>query len=173
MFTRNYYKAIFGAITKKGSSKELFVTTSGSNVKGSYPDEHVMIAYSDYGYSPNMSYPRNSLTNKGGVFFGTGNIPPTFDDYKLAGSLITTFSASASVDVSQDDNGYTITALYTITNTGSEAFTVSEVALMASPSNSALSTKILFERTVLDNPVTIPVGGVGQVTYTIRMNYPT
>lgn len=29
-----------------------------------------------------------------------------------------------------------------------------------------------INRTVFDTPVTIAAGGVGQVTYTIRMNYP-
>ena len=36
-----------------------------------------------------------------------------------------------------------------------------------------LQEAIWVERTVLETPVTIPAGGVGQVTYTIRMNYPT
>ena len=76
--------------------------------------------------------------------------------------------------VTPDESGLTITALYTITNTGSSAFTIGELGLIAATyTNVSTNSKCLVERTVLDTPVTIPAGGIGQVEYTITFNYPT
>ena len=77
-----------------------------------------------------------------------------------------------------DDSGGGTTATYTITNNGSEAVTIAEVAIMAriltdANGSNAAATLQLWERTVLDYPVTIPAGGIGQVTYTVRMDWPT
>lgn len=102
-----------------------------------------------------------------GVVFGTGNTPPTVDDYALAGDIVTGLVASKSYTYTKDDNGVTYEVVYTLTNSTSNDVTIAEVATMAH------SAACLIERTVLEEPVTIPAGGVGQVTYTIRMNYPT
>lgn len=108
-----------------------------------------------------------------GVVFGNGSVAPTKDDYFLSGELLTTISATFTQNVTFDENGYEISTVYNITNTGSNPITVGEVGLFANTNiASNVSSYFLVERTVLDNPVTIPAGGVGQVTYTIRFNYP-
>lgn len=58
----------------------------------------------------------------------------------------------------------------TITNNNETDITIGEVGIVYQTGS---SYSVLFERTVLESPITIPAGGVGQVTYTIRMNYPT
>ena len=123
---------------------------------------------------PNMCFVLTSTTSSGGVILGTGTTTPTLDDYCLSGDMITTFTYSKNVTVTSDESGVTITALYTITNTGSSAFTIGELGLIAATySSTSTSNKCLVERTVLDTPVTIPAGGVGQVEYTITFNLPT
>ena len=68
--------------------------------------------------------------------------------------------------------------MFTLTNTGSEDFTISELGLVTyayitNTNGYCYENNFLLERTVLENPITIPAnGGVGQVTYTIRMDYP-
>lgn len=113
-----------------------------------------------------------------GVSFGTGNTPPSFDDYALSGDAVTSVSFTLMRQCEVDDNGCTLTCVYTITNTGSEDVTIGEVGIWGRydyyySSGNRRAVYPLIERTVLDTPVTIPAGGVGQVTYTIRMNYPT
>jgi hypothetical protein len=120
----------------------------------------------------------NSVVNN--VVFGAGNAVPTIDDY-----TINDFISGLTVTVQRtwiaDDNGGSVTAVYTITNPKSEDVTISEIGLFSKTSTRATAdtnglnvyTPVLCDRTVLDTPVTIPAGGIGQVTYTIRMNYPT
>ena len=109
-------------------------------------------------------------TSWGGVAFGDGSTPVSFDDYTLAGQVHTAYDATASISKSVDDDGATITALYTITNNSDVDMVIAELGLFHGYNN---VIQFMVERTVLDSPVTIPAGGVGQITYTIRMNYPT
>ena len=98
----------------------------------------------------------------------------------MSGELFTTYTASYTDNIEQDDNGATRTIMYTLTNTGTEDFTISEVGLFGAAYLKHkdyaryLNYHVLFERTLLETPITIPAnGGVGQVTYTIRLDYPT
>jgi hypothetical protein len=183
MVLRNWYKALTAemynkynnndARGKNTSGYDAYFTGSSSS-GGVYSYTSLTLAcdpsqISSNNYSPLMSNVRTNY-GYGGVVFGTGDTAPTFDDYKLSGDLVTTMSASASVVVTTEDDGYTYVATYTIANTGSADITIKEVGLiLQGRSNSSF----LIERTVLDSPLTISVGGVGQLVYTIRMNYPT
>ena len=181
MFTRNWYCGLAAALTPITTPN----TTRYPNLKnlaGTLPTgvgtqlrDWVKLAHSANAYSyPNMYYIQTSTASDGGVILGTGTTTPTLNDYCLSGDMITTFTYSKNVTVTSDESGVTITALYTITNTGSSAFTIGEIGLIAASYNKpAPGYKCLVERTVLDTPVTIPAGGVGQVVYTITFNYPT
>lgn len=120
---------------------------------------------------PRVTY--TSITTYG-VFFGDGTTPPTEDDYKLSGNILSAGSASAVSSATSDENGVTSTATYTITNGLSTSFTIREVVLVGSvyySSNSTSLAYVVFDRTLLDTPVTIEPGAVGQVTYTIRQEW--
>lgn len=180
MFLKNWYKALTAMlynsedVTGKSTNGTDMRFTSKSASSGIYNIIFLTMAggasLSSYNNVPYMGKVQTSYN--GGVVFGTGDIPPHPDDYILSGSLITTISAVGNVTATQDDNGITFTGLYTVTNTGSEDITVNEIGLVTTSAYST-SYRYLIERTVLDTPVTIPAGGIGQVTYTIRMNYPT
>ena len=108
------------------------------------------------------------------VCFGDGTTSPTEDDYNLSGNIITTISTTVTRSRTNDEDGVIQSAVYTITNTGSESITISEIGMFGYwYTNSSNYTTYLLERTLLDTPVTIEPGGVGQVTYNIRMNLPT
>ena len=110
-----------------------------------------------------------------GVLFGTGDTPASLDDYKLAGAVIQNIAASIHKTYSYSEAQPSLKALYTITNNNEAAITIKEVALnlQFDYSSNGNSTGCVIDRTVLDTPVTIPAGGVGQVEYTITFTLPT
>lgn len=173
MFTRNWYNHIANVISYNTLLN--YKTVTGVEYKATSGPQMEIGSTSTNTIGPHMGNPQNSFNGSGGVVFGTGTTAPTVEDYKLSGDLITNLSALANVTVEGDDNGVTITAIYTITNTGADSFTIGEVGIVTNLhynyfSSNSDSFKGLIERTVLDSPVTIEADGVGQVTYTIRIN---
>lgn len=109
-----------------------------------------------------------------GIVFGTGNTPVTFDDYKLSGEVIVGLTGNASFTETSDENGYELTATYTLNNSNTFDVTIKEVGISFSAYKSSYKyCGCLLERTVLDIPVTIPAGGVGQVIYKLGFRNPT
>ena len=174
MITKNWYKTIAslmfcetgkywnpGILDTNGNSCEHYVYYSSSLSPVYNLAEALKSIDTDY-------------TGKG-VRFGTGNTPATLDDYKLSGDIITTLSGNCAISNGVDADGAYVTALYTLTNTGNSDVTVAEVGTFVYINRTSTSTKAypMIDRTVLDTPVTIPAGGIGQVVYTITFNYPT
>lgn len=108
---------------------------------------------------------------KGGVVFGDGTAEPTMDDYCLSGNVVSSFNETNTIELTKDETTgiVTISKKYTITNTGSSPITISEIALIDNFKNSYYYFSFVVDRTLLDNPVTIPAGGTGYVTYTIEV----
>lgn len=177
MFTRNWYKTIAKQIAYNSSYGITFKNLNGEDMELSGDTDTIRLGLNtNTSDVPSLHKIRTSLTSYGGVILGTGTTAPTIDDYALAGELITTLSYSSDVSIVSDADGVTYTGRYTISNTGESEITVGEIGLNAQLYyTSYVSTKYfgLLERTVLDEPVTIPAGGVGQITYTIKMVYPT
>lgn len=179
MFLRNWDKAVAFALTGEAYvSNNFYKAQNGSEVNfgDGVPNILQIGKKTDSPSHASLHKVRTSYEGNGGVVFGTGTTPPTKDDYCLSGTLLKNFSYSAAVSTTYDDTGITLTAIYTITNAGSDDMTIGEIGLMGNmcnASNSWPERKGFIERTVLDTPVTIPAGGICQVTYTIRANYPT
>lgn len=136
----------------------------------------------------------NSYINGGGytylynysdcqTIFGTGNASPTVNDYKLSGEVIKGLSSSnvTTTKVFERVNGVNrLITTYTISNTLGKDITIGEIGIMSSivvyyliqsmnNGGSSCRLPILLERTALDEPITIPAGGIGRVTYTLEM----
>lgn len=173
MLLKNFYIALASHVFLQDDTAKMSKNIFGTNIatSSSYCEDNLCIGTtSNASYCPSL-YTANTYS---GVVFGTGTAPVTFDDYTLSGTEITSYTYSRTVTKSVDELGMSITGLYTITNTSNESFTIGEVGLRCTYNGSSGSSNIIMiERTVLESPVTIPAGGVGQVTYTIRMNYPT
>ena len=131
--------------------------------------------------SPN-DYGKNAKI--AGVMFGTGTGTPTVDDSCLFGNFIPGLTYSnityvKTINAADDLHDGSITIVYTISNTTDADITIGEVALATyvegyeDGKTYSSYYPILIEHTALDTPITIPPGGVGQVTYTISMDYPT
>lgn len=108
-----------------------------------------------------------------GVMFGDGTAEVSKDDYKLSGNIIKTITASAKDQSTHNDGQVIKSTLYTITNTGDNPITISEIGYFGYVGYDNTYVCTLVERTLLETPLTIQAGGIGQVEYTIRMNYPT
>lgn len=114
------------------------------------------------------------------VIFGSGNEPATIDDYKFSGETITniTYSYTQLAEYAEDGSKSESGRIYTITNNNDFDITIGEVGIFGEicyqiAYNTYGHYFVLFERTALENPITIPAnGGVGQVTYIIKMEYP-
>lgn len=163
MFTNNWHKAWVASWsgvrgpTFIGTDNKLYAITPSPSIR--------------------FSYSNGSINGSGGVAFGTGSTPPTINDYYLSGSNITTLSVGSATSAKYDDQKHEFSCIYTITNTGDSDVTISEVAMFNSWGTSAVTgyntaCGFMIDRTVLDAPVTIPAGGIGQVTYTIQVNIP-
>lgn len=181
MFTKNFYRAFVGKISNCTYTEAGLITAQGNVYSSTNAFGSALSCLECFSYSLSsasslymgrlFTKAMSSATGYGGVFFGDGTTPPTLDDINLSGNVITTLNGTAklSYDIS-DDGSVEVSALWTLTNTGNVAVTISEAALACGFTNNSF---IMFERTLLDTPVTIPAGGIGQVTYTIRFNYPT
>lgn len=186
MILRNYYKALMGAITCQASSDS---RNSYTIYNGNTGVPHITVSnainYSgnvNFGikgsilYSPsdisNIHNVRKLITNKnlttGGIILGDGNESVSFDDYKLSGNVIQNISATTIPTVEYNENGFTLTTILTVTNSNETSITVSEIGLLAPASPYA----VLIERSLLESPITIESGGVGQITYVINFTYP-
>lgn len=119
---------------------------------------------------------RKASTEVTGVIFGDGTTPPSVDDYWLSGTAITTIATTASGSVTLNGDGtITKTAIHTISNTSTtDDVTISEVGYVdyiAYLTNyNGPNSYFLLDRTLLEEPVTIPPGGVGQVTYNVTFD---
>lgn len=114
----------------------------------------------------------NTLIASRGICLGSGTTPATIDDYKLENPITTGFSASV---VRQYDAQYNSTFVITLTNTSADDIVIGEIGYVGDAhygAGNSYAAYVLFDRTVLDSPITIPAGGIGQITYTIRLNYP-
>ena len=137
---------------------------------GRYPE--LSLIGGSYSYVASMRYMIQGYTGaSGGVVIGNGTAEPTAKDYSLSGSIITGYSYLVSYNRNITDDGVSVTATYTITNNNNNAITVSEIGLLAAYDNNNYVNKVLLDRSLLETPITIEPGGVGQVTYTITMNY--
>lgn len=116
-------------------------------------------------------------SNAPGVLLGDGTAEPTINDYALSGNIVNSgLTHVCTLTKSADDSGITLTADFTITNGNDNDITISEVGLCgwsrgtttAGSTGSGKISRYLVDRTLLENPITIPAGGVGQLTYSIH-----
>lgn len=161
MVLKNWYKWL-GNIY--GGVYPTLINYNGTEVKPA--SIGLQLSANSFKYIANGDSP---LTSSGNVIFGTGTKEPDINDYALSGDIIKNLTAGITQAVNFDATYHEIVTTYILTNGNGEAVTIGEVGVK----NYASKNGYLFERTVLDTPVTIPAGGIGQVTYTVRMNYPT
>lgn len=168
MFLSNFYKKIGDGLVNPGNKYQLVVCTDGSKEINISSGSSVTYTIA----SAMKNGPKTSVDNGSAcLVLGTGTVPPALSDHDLSGSYVRNFSATTyfSSVLSEDDTYCEATSIMTVTNAGSEDVTIGEIGAVY---RTAYKT-VMYDRTLLDVPLTIPAGGIGKITYTIRMVYPT
>lgn len=180
MLTNNYYSFLGMCLTSNVTTTYHPFTTTDGDIKyyRYFTNQATSYVESGLGFS-GSNYVVNSV-KEGGIVFGDGNTAPTLSDYTISGKIIKGLTVSVIKSADIDEPGTTSkSVLYTITNGNDTAVTIREVAyiygLYGYNGNSSTlnSNYIMLDRTVLDAPITIDPGSVGQITYTINLGYPT
>ena len=160
MLTKNFYNALLCAMYGK---KTFYYNYYGTKCDlDSYASEFLR-----------FDSATNVATSKSGQGwrFGTGHDEPTIDDYNISGDVVTTLSMNMSSALAYNDpDGYTLTFVFTLTNTSnSNNVIIGELAY--APYVRGLCPCILHDK--LDTIITIPPSGIAQITHTITFKYPS
>lgn len=130
------------------------------------------------------SYVTDSKSIPYGIVFGSGNEPVTYEDYTLSGDVVMDYTASYTISDDFSGDRGTRTVIYTLTNSGTEAITIGEIAQLGGIYQSRryssssynyyyIYNNVLLARSALETPITIEPGGVGQITYSLSYIIPT
>lgn len=169
MLTKNWYNMA------KAYRKATTISNAAKDIKGNVRNAgHYASMACEFFFFKTSTVALAENTNNVNIVLGSGTTPATIDDYMLESWITSGLSCVITSELDDDnDTIWTITA----TNTSQSEIVIGEVGIHAKAyygNNSVSNTAtFLFERTVLETPITIAPGGVGQVTYKIKMNYPT
>lgn len=171
MLTKNFFNDVMSRYAGSAVTGGLTDTSGAVWVSGGYASTTTPFS--------NMKTLTISSSYGEGVRIGSGVTPATPDDYKLETLISDNCSVStpSTVLASVDADGVSVSATYAVKNTGSTAFSVSEIGLFSGLytviNNNGQKKTCMVDRTVLEKPITINPGESKQITYTIRFNYPT
>lgn len=165
MFTKNYIefkKAVFLGGLSYGS----FIDMNEASVS---PAD---FGTADIGAMMRTARCRTPAANYGGVYFGTGATPAKRSDIKLEAVITTglTITNSGNTLLAYENGVGTATSSYTVKNYTESEITIKEIGCYTTFGSSKTSP-VLFERTVLDEPITIPPGVTKLVTYKLTFNH--
>lgn len=195
MITRNmniYHHWFWGDSSQTPSGIVDFVTAGGkrqseitgysvsSSLTSMHNNSYVIYRLMDYLRNVTSFTDATTSALSAGVVLGSGNAPASFDDLTLSGEPISGFTSSKTLTQTYGEDYYECTAEYTVTNNNDFDITVGEIGLFITITSQSAQYNatykyypVLLERTALESPITIPAGGVGQITYTVRTNLPT
>ena len=160
MLTKNFYALMRTALGKTSSTvtsienTTVTVSMSSTNWYGVFGN---MNSYEESGYQY--------------VRFGSGTTPATVNDYTLESQINSDITVANPNKVTTEQTDSYILWTVTFGVKASVETTISEIGLIAKAYLSSGPVSTLVDRTVLDEPITIPAGQSKQITYTIRFNY--
>lgn len=175
MLTRNFWR-VFGATMPRLSGNNYSATVK--IVDGTTLTETMLSSTAKpYTVLGAIAMPKaSSLYGAGttGTWYGKGTTPATIDDYALEdpitdGSLSITCGGSSALVRAEGPDHYRISAAHQVTNNTDEEITVSEIGCFGILVNGG--KVCLFDRTVLETPVTIPARETVPVEYVIKFPY--
>lgn len=132
------------------------------NFSGMGTYSHIAITDTSYNgnYVPSNSFSLNSCY----LFLGDGDIPPTIEDYKLSGNLITGLHSQSQLHT-VNNNSIVFSAI--ATNNTTNPVTIKEIGFGGTYSNVGDRCAVLLTRDVLPTPVTLNTGDSKTFSVTI------
>ena len=169
MITKNWY-SYFSSVNANMVISNAAKTTDGTIVNCGYSLSNattsldsLMLHYTSVIYKITTS----------GIVLGSGTTPPTINDFRLESQI--TSGLHCSVASVYHSEGY-VTRNITATNISDHEITIAEIGyqcqIYTGENTSSGSKFVLMDRSLLQTPVTIPVGGVGVISYTVRIIMP-
>lgn len=170
MLTNNFYQAMRSYLSETALSSVLrsptnssmncyFEISSTSNILTAFGNNSCKVVTSDAGGM--------------GMAFGTGTVPPSRDDYWLSGDLIKTVTILArSAQSSLDDGFLCCNNALTLKNTSdTDTIVINEMGVCgyAYTASGRTGGYVMWDRTVLDTPLTLAPGEQGVITYTFNL----
>lgn len=173
MFTQNYINGVNGFFANKNFS---FVSCAGGAARtGEYATSKVGLGY--YMRRGNCRVCETTATSEAGtnsgIYFGAGTTPATKDDYKLENLIssgLTITNPSYFVEVQGGSGTYIWVSDFVVKNTSDKELRVGEIGLFLPFRGSSTYYLTLAERTVLDEPITIPAGATRIIEYKLTFN---
>lgn len=164
MITKNWYSVFAASFMGARSTDYEYVDCSGTTRQTNGSASNMTgLSFDNVGNINTNTSPSSS-----GITFGTGTVTPTANDYWLSGNVVSTLSLlSQTSDKVVSGSKWTQKKIFVVKNTGSSAVTITEVCW-----HGTVGWQVMFDRTLLDSPVTIPAGGQGVVTYTVALDLP-
>ena len=174
MITNNLYKILFGYVYNSSANGGSSNYTGPSlypklvNIEGETKARANYSAnYQLFDFVNVLSFASNGLTNNT-VYMtvGTGTTEATQSDYNLEIPNENITISAAAQGTKGDYTGKVYT--FTLYNPTSDDITITEIGLIGILTKWSNTTDhILFDRTVLDTPITIPAGESKPITYEI------
>ena len=162
MILRNFINRFYYSNINANSNRVLKSTGGHNNVTVVY-NEFISgtstANFNNNSSDSNSSYPLNKIS----IVIGSGDVAPTYDDYKMGNPLnLSTVTQSYSTD------GGVMTFVKTFKNDSGSEVTVKEVGLFGTPG--IYSYCVVLTRTVLSSPVTIANGETKTFTVVVDWN---
>lgn len=180
MLTKNFVKMLFAMWNGRVAKKEVIVHTlddfetsvtiwssSSSSYTQSVSYEDIMCTI--YGNIKDIIISPTSSGLSRAFAFGTGNTAPRFDDYTMAGDLITTLVIDANkASETIDGNKTKYVQNLTVRNTGTNTVTIKEVGRVYGATYTNYKY-VLLDRVVLDAPLTLAPEESGVIRLTVNL----
>ena len=172
MLTNNFYKAVAGALCDNTERNMHEMVRTNGTVTKDLSTSAVHAEMNPFCYSTNVYSANTSQllgTNGGGIIIGTGTTPPTVNDYKLENQITSGFGSTTSFPNSYSAvyNAKGIVSCCTITNSSqTDNLVINEIGYIK---GRAGYWNILYDRIVLDTPITIAPGATKTIEYRLNM----
>lgn len=176
MWTKNgkkmFLKQLSTTFTNSSASNFLVRGCTDADITWSYnyniSGVHTSLDELVYSMTANAKSSNLSYAYKWLIYLGTGTTPPAEDDIILENPV--TFTCPVVPQISRGNNYTTLLITYTFTNNTDTTQTITEIGLCARVNTLTSGTgspAVLFNRRLLENPITMEAGESKVFTFTI------
>ena len=176
MITRNYYASMCATAIVDGEGP---ASLSIRDISGKYliPENNQVLGGGSQGSRPNLSLMPKQVSNSVGLCFGTSDAEESVEDYTLSFANFGSVAGAYQQPVyNAENNNYTITRRFVLSNTTASAITVKEFGILglmsADYTYGTTQANILLYRKKLDNEFTIEANETVNFDLTVTYNMP-